>query len=61
MIGFIIGQQFDGTPVPFLIGTALCAAGGFVAIVLTEPKRLFAPILCDTDDDAGPCIPEDLG
>ena len=36
IIGFAIGQQFDGTPVPFLIGTALCASGGFLAIVLTH-------------------------
>ena len=43
-IGFLIGQQFDGTVVPFAVGTAACAAGGFVLIVLTEPKRLFAPI-----------------
>ena len=41
-IGFIIGQQFDGTLIPFAIGTAACAAGGFLLIVLTEPKQLFA-------------------
>jgi MFS transporter, DHA1 family, multidrug resistance protein len=43
-IGFVIGQYFDGTDMPFVVGTALCAAGGFVLIVLTEPKRLFAGI-----------------
>jgi DHA1 family bicyclomycin/chloramphenicol resistance-like MFS transporter len=43
-IGFLIGQQFDGTAVPFAVGTALCAAGGFLLIVLTEPERLFARI-----------------
>jgi DHA1 family bicyclomycin/chloramphenicol resistance-like MFS transporter len=43
-IGFFIGQQFDGTATPFVVGTAICTAFGFVAIVLTEPKRLFAPI-----------------
>ena len=59
-IGFLIGQQFDGTPVPFLLGTAACAAGGFLCILLTEPRRLFAPIRLDSDDDAGPCVPEDL-
>ena len=42
LLGFIIGQQFDGTAVPFVVGTAICAAGGFLLIVLTEPKRLFA-------------------
>jgi MFS transporter, DHA1 family, multidrug resistance protein len=61
LIGFTIGQAFDGTATPFLLGTAVCAALGFVAIVLTEPKRLFAPIQRDFDDDAGACVPEDLG
>jgi DHA1 family bicyclomycin/chloramphenicol resistance-like MFS transporter len=59
-LGFIIGQQFDGSAVPFVIGTALCAAGGFILIVLTEPRRLFAPIRVDRDDDAmPPCLPEE--
>ena len=58
LIGFLIGQQFDGTAVPFLVGTALCAAGGFVLIALTEPKRLFARIKAR---EAAPCMPEDLG
>jgi len=35
LIGFAIGQQFNGTPVPFIVGTALCAAGGFLIIILT--------------------------
>ena len=26
VIGFAIGQAFDGTPMPFLVGTAVCAA-----------------------------------
>lgn len=64
VLGFIIGQYFDGTVVPYLIGTAACATGGFVALLLTEPKRLFAPI----DDDPlereaareSTAIPEDL-
>ena len=58
LIGFLIGQQFDGTPIPFVVGTALCAAGGFLLIVLTEPKRLFARI--ETREEP-PCIAEDLG
>lgn len=43
-IGFVIGQQFDGTIIPFAIGTAACAVGAFLLIILTEPKRLFASI-----------------
>lgn len=42
IIGYAIGQQFDGTVLPFLSGMAACAVIGLVLIVLTEPKRLFA-------------------
>ncbi|HEX6742299.1 MAG TPA: multidrug effflux MFS transporter [Sphingomicrobium sp.] len=63
ILGFAIGQAFDGTATPYVVGTAVCAALGFVAIVLTEPRRLFAPI---EQEAGGPpqqpaCMPEDLG
>jgi DHA1 family bicyclomycin/chloramphenicol resistance-like MFS transporter len=58
-IGFVIGQQFDGTAIPFVIGTAACAAGGFLTIVLTEPKRLFARIGSIRVDPLPP-IPEEV-
>ena len=60
-VGFLIGQQFNGTAVPFAVGTALCASGSFLVIVLTEPRRLFAPLQTDTIQIIEPCIPEDLG
>ena len=64
LIGFAIGQQFDGTPVPFLVGTALCATGGFLLIVFTEPKQLFAPMQADPEEQEAArestAIPEDL-
>ncbi len=64
-IGFLIGQRFDGTPVPFVVGTAACAAGGFLIIVLTEPRRLFASIAADPEEQEAArestAIPEDLG
>jgi DHA1 family bicyclomycin/chloramphenicol resistance-like MFS transporter len=64
VIGFMIGQQFDGTPVPFIVGTALCAAGGFLLIILTEPRRLFAPIQADPEEQEAArestAVPEDL-
>ena len=60
IIGFLIGQSFDGTATPYVVGTAICAATAFAVVVLTEPKRLFAPIQLDSDDDVGPCVPEDL-
>jgi DHA1 family bicyclomycin/chloramphenicol resistance-like MFS transporter len=48
VIGFLIGRSFDGTATPYVVGTAICAAAGFLVIVLTEPKRLFAPIRIDS-------------
>jgi len=58
-IGFLIGQAFDGTAVPFVVGTALCATGGFVLIMLTEPKRLFARI-GGLQPDPIPPLPEEV-
>lgn len=60
LLGFAIGQAFDGTVIPYLIGTAACAAAGFAVIVLTEPRRLFAPIRTDNGKVLEPCLPEDL-
>jgi DHA1 family bicyclomycin/chloramphenicol resistance-like MFS transporter len=60
-IGFLIGQSFNGTAVPFVTGTALCAAGGLVLVVLTEPRRLFAPIRIGSGQELPACMPEDLG
>jgi MFS transporter, DHA1 family, multidrug resistance protein len=59
VIGFIIGQQFDGTPLPFIVGTAACSAGGFLLIVLTEPKLLFARI-GQTQPESFPSVPEEV-
>ena len=64
IIGFLIGQAFNGTSTPFVIGTAVCAALGFAVIMLTEPKRLFAPIRVDSGKpvhEQAECMPEDLG
>ena len=62
IIGFAIGQAFDGTLRPYLIGCAGCALGGLIIIVLTEPKRLFAPIRIDSGApiEEATCLPEDL-
>ena len=59
VVGFMIGQAFDGNATPFVVGTAVCTALGFVVIVLTEPKRLFERLLPGVDEEA-PCTPEDL-
>jgi DHA1 family bicyclomycin/chloramphenicol resistance-like MFS transporter len=62
MIGFGIGQAFDGTPTPYLVGTAICASIALTVIALTEPRRLFAPIGGEAGGREGPpCLPEDLG
>ncbi|HUG46198.1 MAG TPA: multidrug effflux MFS transporter [Sphingomicrobium sp.] len=60
LIGFAIGQSFDGTIYPFLWGTAACGAAGFALVVLTEPKRLFAPIRIDSGDELPTGLPEEL-
>ncbi|URD61299.1 multidrug effflux MFS transporter [Sphingomonas sp. KRR8] len=39
--GFAIGQSFDGTQRPFLIGLAVCGWVGALLVVLTDRKRLF--------------------
>jgi DHA1 family bicyclomycin/chloramphenicol resistance-like MFS transporter len=43
-IGLLIGQAFDGTALPFLLGTAACATLSLLIILATEPKRLFAGV-----------------
>ena len=61
-IGFAIGQAFDGTAIPFLAGTAGCAAGAVLLIILTEPRRLFAKKGTGASEPApAPCVPEDFG
>jgi DHA1 family bicyclomycin/chloramphenicol resistance-like MFS transporter len=42
IIGYAIGQAFDGTVMPFLWGMAACSITGLVLVILTEPKQLFA-------------------
>jgi DHA1 family bicyclomycin/chloramphenicol resistance-like MFS transporter len=59
LLGFVIGQQFDGTATPFVVGTALCATGGFLLIVLTEPTRLFERLTAD-EKAGSPGFTQDL-
>ena len=53
LVGFVIGQSFDGTIQPFLWGTAACGAATFLLVLVTEPKRLFAPLPVDQGQPAG--------
>ena len=39
-LGLLIGQAFNGTPVPFLVGTAGCGLAGLLLVLLTERGRL---------------------
>jgi DHA1 family bicyclomycin/chloramphenicol resistance-like MFS transporter len=41
IIGFGIGQAFNGTLVPTTAGFVICAATGFVILAITERGRLF--------------------
>ena len=56
-IGLVIGQSFDGTQLPFLIGIAICGAVGLAIVLWTERGRLLGAIERREDP---PCIPEDL-
>ena len=60
IIGFAIGQEFDGTPRPFLIGSAGCAAAAFAIMLATEPKRLFARLKSEPAGVAMPSVPEEV-
>ena len=44
LIGLLIGQSFDGTQRPFLVGLSLCATAALVAVLWTERGRLFGAI-----------------
>lgn len=57
MIGFLIGQAFDGTPRPFLWGMAGCALAALVIVLVTEPKRLFAGVEDRGQGDARAPVP----
>jgi DHA1 family bicyclomycin/chloramphenicol resistance-like MFS transporter len=43
ILGSWIGQQFDGTVLPFAVGTTLCGVAALVAVLVAEKGRLFRP------------------
>jgi DHA1 family bicyclomycin/chloramphenicol resistance-like MFS transporter len=43
-IGLAIGQSFDGSQLPFLVGVALCGVAGLLLVLWTERGRLFAAL-----------------
>ena len=44
LLGLIIGQSFDGTQLPFLIGLSICGAMALALVLWTERGRLFGGI-----------------
>ena len=55
LIGLIVGQAFDGTQLPFLVGLALCGATGLALVLWTERGQLFGAI--DVQKDRAEVIP----
>ena len=43
LVGFFVGQHFDGTVRPLMLGFVLCALASIVAVLITEKGRLFQP------------------
>lgn len=43
LIGFAIGQHFDGSVVPLTVGFSLCGIGALAIVLVTERGRLFRP------------------
>ena len=43
LIGFVVGQQFDGTTGPLTLGFAACGIAALVVVLITEKGRLFRP------------------
>jgi DHA1 family bicyclomycin/chloramphenicol resistance-like MFS transporter len=44
LIGFLIGQQFDGTTGPLTLGFAACGVAALAVVLWTEKGRLFRRI-----------------
>ncbi|MBN9457755.1 MAG: multidrug effflux MFS transporter [Bosea sp.] len=43
LLGFYIGQHFDGTVVPITLGFALCGLVALIIVLIVEKGRLFHP------------------
>lgn len=43
LIGFFIGQHFDGSVVPLTLGFAFCGITALIVVLITEKGRLFRP------------------
>ena len=45
VIGAVIGQAFDGTTVPLVLGFLLAGLAALAVVALTERGRLFRPAI----------------
>jgi DHA1 family bicyclomycin/chloramphenicol resistance-like MFS transporter len=43
LIGFYVGQHFDGSVVPLELGFTLCSSLALVVVLVTEKGKLFQP------------------
>jgi len=43
LVGFVIGQQFDGTTVPLTFGFLLCGLAALLVVFITEKGRILRP------------------
>ena len=43
LVGFYVGQHFDGTVVPLTLGFTLCSLTALVVVLVTERGKLFRP------------------
>jgi DHA1 family bicyclomycin/chloramphenicol resistance-like MFS transporter len=43
LVGFYVGQHFDGTVVPLTLGFTLCSVTALFVVLVTEKGRLFQP------------------
>jgi DHA1 family bicyclomycin/chloramphenicol resistance-like MFS transporter len=43
LLGFYIGQHFDGTVVPLTLGFSLCGLAALAIVLVAEKGRLFRP------------------
>lgn len=50
LIGFFIGQQFDGTAIPLTVGFLACGLAALAVVLVAEKGRLFRPTVGATPD-----------
>jgi MFS transporter, DHA1 family, multidrug resistance protein len=43
VIGYLLGQAYDGTMVPLATGFFLCAVGALAIVYVTERGKMFQP------------------